>query len=257
MQAIILAGGRGTRLRPYTTVLPKPLVPVGDYPILEILIRQLAECGIKHVILTVGYHYELFQAFFKDGRKWGIQLEYSLEDKPLGTIGPLKLVKNLGDDFLIINGDTLTDLDYHELFQLHLREKNIMTIATSMRSVGIDYGVIRTEESRNIIGYTEKPEMQFLVAMGVNVLSKKILDVIPSGTRYDFPQLVLELIERKMPIRCYRHKGYWLDIGRPDDYRIAVEQFEKNRSKFLGNENNTDGYFVENSRENYAGEQSE
>ena len=159
-------------------------------------------------------------------------------------------MKLLEENFLIINGDTLTDLDYHELFQLHLREKNIMTIATSTRSVGIDYGVIRLEENRNIIAYTEKPEMQFLVAMGVNVLSKNVLDLIPSGTRYDFPQLVLELIKQKMPIRCYRHKGYWLDIGRPEDYRIAVEQFEKNRGKFLGEENNTDKFFVENCKGN-------
>jgi len=243
MQAVILAGGKGTRLSPYTMVLPKPLVPVGDYPILEILIRQLAQCGVKKVVLTVGYHYELFQAFCKDGKKWGIELEYSLEDKPLGTIGPIKLIEDLEDDFLIINGDTLTDLDYRELFHLHLREKNVMTIAASKRFVNIDYGVIKTSENSQIVCYDEKPKLQYLVAMGVNVLSKKVLELIPGGTRYDFPGLVMDLIGRKMPIRCYVHKGYWLDIGRPEDHAAAVQQFEENRRKFLGEENEASDFF--------------
>lgn len=234
MQAVILAGGKGTRLSPYTTVLPKPLVPVGDYPILEILIRQLARCGIRKIILTIGYHYELFQAFCGDGKKWGIDLQYSLEEKPLGTIGPVKLINNLEDDFLIINGDTLTDLDYRELYSLHTREKNVMTIATSTRFVNIDYGVIKTENNGHVVSYNEKPRLQYLVSMGVNVLSKHIMDIIPAGVKFDFPQLVLALLDRNMPVRCYVHKGYWLDIGRPEDHAQAVQQYEENRKKFLG-----------------------
>ena len=244
MQAIILAGGKGTRLSPYTTVLPKPLVPVGDYPILEILIRQLAKCGVEKIVLTIGYHYELFQAFCGNGKKWGIDLEYSLEDKPLGTIGPIRLVKNLDDNFLIINGDTLTDLDYRELYTLHMREKNIMTIATSTRFVSIDYGVIRTENNSHVVSYNEKPKLQYLVSMGVNVLSKEVLDIVPDGVRFDFPQLVLELLNKKKPVRCYVHKGYWLDIGRPEDHAVAVKQFEENKKKFLGEENEA-GDFLE------------
>ena len=243
MQAVVLAGGKGTRLRPYTTVLPKPLVPVGDYPILEILIRQLVKNGIKHVILTVGYHYELFQAFFQDGKKWGINLEYSLEEIPLGTIGPLKLIKNLDDNFLVINGDTLTDLDYRELFQLHVREQNVMTIAASTRSINIDYGVINIDDNRQVISYSEKPELQYEVATGVYVLSKQLLDLIPSEIQYNFPQLVHELLKRKLSIRCYIHKGYWLDIGRPEDHAAAVLQFQENNKKFLGEENSSRDYF--------------
>lgn len=236
MQAVILAGGKGTRLRPYTTILPKPLVPVGDYSILEILIRQLAACGIKKIILTVGYHYELFQAICGNGRKWGIDLQYSLEEKPLGTIGPVKLIENLEDDFLIINGDTLTDLDYRELYALHVREKNVMTIAASSRYVNIDYGVIKTENAGHIVSYNEKPRLQYLVSMGVNVLSKNVLDIIPEGVKFDFPQLVMSLVSKNEPVRCYVHKGYWLDIGRPEDHAAAVEQFEKNRKKFLNDD---------------------
>ena len=237
MQAIILAGGKGTRLSPYTTVLPKPLVPVGDYPILEILCRQLAKCGVRKVVLTIGYHYELFQAFCGSGKKWGIDLQYSLEDKPLGTVGPVKLIENLEDNFLIINGDTLTDLDYRELYSLHVRENNIMTIATSTRFVDIDYGVIKMENDGHIASYNEKPKLQYLVSMGVNVLSKKVLDIIPGSVRFDFPQLVLELLNRNMPVRSYVHKGYWLDIGRPEDHATAVKQFEENRKKFIREDN--------------------
>jgi NDP-sugar pyrophosphorylase family protein len=243
MQAIILAGGKGTRLSPYTTVLPKPLVPVGDYPILEILCRQLAKCGVRNVIITIGYHYELFQAFCGNGKKWGIELQYSLEDKPLGTVGPVKLIENLEDNFLIINGDTLTDLDYRELYSLHVRENNIMTIATSTRFVDIDYGVIKMENDGHIASYNEKPKLQYLVSMGVNVLSKKVLDIIPGGVRFDFPQLVLELLNRNMPVRSYVHKGYWLDIGRPEDHATAVKQFEENRKKFIGEDSDAGDVF--------------
>jgi NDP-sugar pyrophosphorylase family protein len=218
-------------------------VPVGDYPILEILIRQLAKCGVEKVTLTIGYHFELFQAFCGNGKKWGINLEYSLEDKPLGTIGPIKLIEKLDDNFLIINGDTLTDLDYRELFHLHMREINIMTLATSKRFVDIDYGVIRTEGNGHVISYNEKPKLQYLVSMGVNVLSKEVLDIVPDGVRFDFPQLVLELLKRDKPVRCYVHKGYWLDIGRPEDHAIAVRQFEENRKKFLGEENEAQDFF--------------
>jgi len=211
-------------------------MPVGDYPILEILIRQLARCGIDNIVLTIGYHYELFQAFFRDGKKWGVNLEYSLENKPLGTIGPLKLIKNLDENFLVINGDTLTDLDYKSLYDLHIRKKNFMTITAKRRSVHIDYGVIKHERT-NIINYDEKPALKYIVAMGVNVLSKKVLNIIPDGKRYDFPDLVQELIKQKTAIRCYVHDGYWLDIGRPDDYKIAVKEFQKDQKKFLGENN--------------------
>lgn len=234
MQAIILAGGKGTRLQPYTTVLPKPLMPIGDYPILEIVIRQLQRAGFKKIILTVGYHYELFQAFFQDGKKWGIHLEYSLEERPLGTVGPLTLLRNLEDNFLVMNGDTLTDLDYKALYRLHVRGDNVMTLATKSRSVNIDYGVIKDDKRGNLHAYEEKPQLDYTVAMGVTIMSKKVLDLIPKGKRYDLPDLVNEMIQRGIPIHCYHFNGFWLDIGRPDDYQLAVEHFRENRKKFLG-----------------------
>jgi NDP-sugar pyrophosphorylase family protein len=237
MQAVILAGGKGTRLQPYTTVLPKPLMPVGDYPILEIVIRQLKRYGFKQIILSVGYHYELFKAYFRDGKKWGVQIKYSLEDKPLGTAGPLRLIKDLNDNFLVMNGDTLTDLDYRELYSTHVNEKNIMTVATKCRSVKIDFGVIRYGSDAKLISYTEKPELEYTVGIGVNILSKGVLDFIPEGERFDMPDLVHTMIQREIPIRCYPFKGYWLDIGRHEDYRNATDQFRENEIRFLGEDN--------------------
>jgi NDP-sugar pyrophosphorylase family protein len=223
-------------LQPYTTVLPKPLMPVGDYPILEIVIRQLRRFGFRRIILTVGYHYELFQAFFQDGRRWGIQIDYSLEDRPLGTAGPIRSIKNLDENFLVMNGDTLTDLNYRDLYNRHIQEDNIMTLATKNRSVKIDYGVIRDDKNKMLNSYIEKPRINYLVSIGVAVMSKKTLGLIPEGKHYDLPDLVNAMIRRRMPIRCYHFKGFWLDIGRPEDYRLAVEQFRGNKKRFLGND---------------------
>jgi len=234
LQAIILAGGEGTRLRPYTTVLPKPLMPVGNYPILEIVIRQLKRHGFRHIVLSIGYHYEIFRAFFQDGKKWGVQIEYSIEEQPLGTAGPLRLVKNLEDNFLVMNGDTLTDLNYSELYNTHLREGSNMTIATKNRAVKIDYGVIRCDQNMELLSYTEKPELEYTVGMGVTIFSKRLLELIPVGERYDMPNLVNEMIRRGIPIRCFPFDGYWLDIGRYDDYKIAIEEFSENKKRFLG-----------------------
>lgn len=233
MQAVILAGGKGTRLKPYTTVLPKPLMPVGDYPILEIVVRQLARRGFDRIILAVGYHYELFQAFFQDGARWGVTIEYSLEEHPLGTIGPLGLIRSLDDNFLIMNGDTLTDLDYRELYDRHVREKHTMTITTQTRKVKVDYGVITCDDG-TLSHYAEKPELSYKVAIGVQVFSRKIMEYIPAKQHFDFPDLVHEMLRRGIPIHCQPYDGYALDIGRPDDYQLAVEYFCKNGKQFLG-----------------------
>jgi NDP-sugar pyrophosphorylase family protein len=234
MQAVILAGGKGTRLQPYTTVLPKPLMPVGDYPILEIVIRQLKRYGFTRIVLTVGYHYELFRAFFGDGKRWGIDIEYSFEEEPLGTAGPLRLIKDLDENFIVMNGDTLTNIDYKNLFDYHSRHGGAMTIATKKRKVNIDYGVLDYGQDKALVSYTEKPQIDYAVSMGVNVLTRRSLKIIPKGNRYDMPDLVHELIRRNLSVMCYVFDGYWLDIGRPDDYKIAIEHFVKNERKFLG-----------------------
>ena len=232
-RAVILAGGKGTRLRPYTWVLPKPLMPVGELPILEIIIKQLVQHGFDHITLAVNHQAELIKAFFGDGTKWNIIIDYSLEDKPLSTMGPLKLINDLPEDFLIMNGDVLTNLNFGELYYLHVQNKNIFTISSYKREHVIDYGVLETDENNLLCGFREKPKASFEVSMGIYIANKKILDIIPSGVLYGFDHLMLDLISQNNPATVKNHEGYWLDIGRPDDYHIAIEKFEEERSLFL------------------------
>jgi NDP-sugar pyrophosphorylase family protein len=232
-RAIILAGGKGTRLYPYTWVLPKPLMPIGEMPILEVIIKQLVDNGFDHITLAVNHMAEIIKAFFGDGTKWGIKIDYSLEDKPLSTMAPLKLIKDLPDNFLIMNGDVLTDLDFSNLYNYHTHKKNIFTISSYLRSQLNDYGVLEVGEDRRLFGFREKPTTHFEVSMGVYMASKEIFDVIPANTFYGFDHLMLDLIKRNSPASVKVHKGYWLDIGRPDDYHIALEKFEKERTVFL------------------------
>lgn len=232
-RAIILAGGKGTRLYPYTWVLPKPLMPVGEMPILEVIIKQLSRSGFDHITLAVNHMAEIIKAFFGDGSKWGIKVDYSLEDKPLSTMAPLKLIHDLPDDFIVMNGDVLTDLDYAALYDLHIRKNSIFTISSYKRSQLNDYGVLEVDESRRLSGFNEKPTSYFEVSMGVYVVNKSIIDVIPENTFYGFDHLMIDLIKKGNPASVEPHDGYWLDIGRADDYLVAVEKFEKERDIFL------------------------
>jgi NDP-mannose synthase len=231
-RAVILAGGKGTRLRPYTVVLPKPLMPIGDYPILEVVIRQLVQHGFEHITLAVNHQAELIEAFFGNGSKWGIKIDYSLEDQPLSTMGPLKLIKDLPENFLVMNGDLLTDLDFTFFYNLHLARKNIFTISSFLRTHKIDYGVLEIE-NEYLIGFQEKPEYTKFVSMGIYMVSKGVLDFIPTGKAYGFDHLMLDLIKAKKPAAIHLHNSYWLDIGRPDDYAIAIDEFENNKVNFL------------------------
>lgn len=231
-RAIILAGGMGKRLRPYTVVLPKPLMPIGEYPILEVIIRQLAYYEFEHITIAVNHQAEVIQAFFGNGSKWGIKIDYSLEDKPLSTIGPLKLIKDLPDDFLIMNGDVLTDLNYNDLFDYHIKSKNIFTISSYQRRNQIDYGVLDVDGSI-LRGFSEKPISVYNVSMGIYVASKRILEYVPEGKAYGFDNLMVDLLEAKKNINVKLYNGYWLDIGRPDDYIQAIDEFDKLKSRFL------------------------
>ena len=233
MRAVILAGGKGMRLRPYTVVLPKPLMPIGEYPILEVVVRQLAHYGFNHITLAVNHQAEIIQAFFGNGDKWGIKIDYSLEDKPLSTMGPLKLIKGLPDDFLVMNGDILTDLNFKELFDSHVESKNIFTISSHLREQVIDYGVLETDTVGNLCGFREKPKSSYEVSMGVYMVSRKVLEFITEGIPYGFDNLMLDLIKLKKPASVNRFSGYWLDIGRPEDYAQAVEEFEELKDRFL------------------------
>jgi NDP-sugar pyrophosphorylase family protein len=236
MQAVVLAGGQGTRLAPYTTVLPKPLMPIGDFPILEVVIRQLKRWGFDSIVLTISCHFELFQALFQDGKKWGTRIEYSLEPERRGTAGPLKLVRDLEDDFLVINGDILCDLDYGEFLRSHVREGCLMSVAAKSRALKVDYGVLEMSDKGLLSAFTEKPELQYWVGTGVAAMSKAVVGYIPESQPFDMPDLIHELLRRGLPIRCCPINGYWLDIGRPDDYRTAVEQFPSMKDSLLGDE---------------------
>jgi len=231
-QAIILAGGKGTRLRPYTVSLPKPLMPVGDYPILEIMILQLARSGFSRIILAVNHQAELIKAYFGNGSRFGIEILYSLEKKPLGTVGPLGFIKDLDKNFLVMNGDILTDLNFEQLFELHESKKNLLTVSTYRRSTKIDYGVLDLSSDDNVIGFREKPVLEFNVSMGVYVMNKKILNHIPKK-KFGFDDLILCLLARNEKVAVNIYDGYWMDIGRPDDFFSANEDFESMRGKFL------------------------
>ncbi len=235
MQALILAGGKGTRLRPYTTVLPKPLMPIGDIPILEIILRQLKFSGVDSVILAVGYMHHLFESFFQNGERYGLSISYSFEDKPLGTAGPIALAMDrLEEDFLVMNGDLLTTLDYSALFQKHIDTKSAGTISLHRRTVNIDYGVVDYDENNCLLGYKEKPSYNYDVSMGINVLNKQaISDIVRPGEYLDIPNLMTQLTESGKRVGCYQQECEWLDIGRIDDYQQATDIFESNRSLFL------------------------
>lgn len=233
MQAIILAGGKGRRLMPYTTVLPKPLMPIGDYPILEVILRQLKHCGFSRVTISTGYLHELIHAYLDSNKSLGLEIAYVHEDSPLGTIGPLRLIDNPDDTFLVMNGDILTDINYRDLIASHRKNKAIATVATYQRDVNIDFGVLEKDAQRKITAFKEKPTFHFDVSMGVYVFSKKILDFVPEGKPFGFDQLMYALTEKKEAVYSYPHTGYWLDIGRPDDYARSIEEFDKYKDRFL------------------------
>jgi NDP-sugar pyrophosphorylase family protein len=234
MKAIVLAGGRGTRLAPYTKVLPKPLMPIGDMPILEIILHQMKRAGIDDVILTVGHLASLLQAFFQDGQNLGLKISYSFEDKPLGTAGPLSMVEGLDDAFLVCNGDVLTTLNLLDLIEYHKRSGAAATIATHKRSVHVDLGVIQFNGNQEIVGYIEKPTYTYQVSMGIYIFEPRVLEYIERNQYLDFPDLVLRLLAGGDRVVGYPFEGYWQDLGRADDYERAVDEFPELRNQILG-----------------------
>lgn len=233
MRAVILAGGRGTRLRPYTTVFPKPLMPIDDTPILEVVIRQLKHAGITDIVMAVGHLAELLEAYFGDGSRWGVHIAYSREEQPLGTAGPLALIPGLDETFLVMNGDVLTTLDYRALIAEHHSRGGIATIATYARNVKIDLGVIETDGAGRLTDYIEKPTYHYRVSMGIYIFEPAVHAYIEYGQRLDFPDLIHRLLRAGRPVQSYLFDGYWLDIGRPDDYEQAIEEFARLREQFL------------------------
>lgn len=223
MRAVILAGGRGTRLQPYTAVLPKPLMPVGDMPILELLVRRLREAGIDQVTLAVGHLASLIMTYFGDGDRFGMQISYSQEFEPLGTAAPLRLIEGLDETFLVMNGDLLTDLDPRDLLTTHRRSDAAITVGTFTREHRIDFGVIETDGAGAITGYVEKPVHRYLISMGVYAMEPRVLNHLPGSGHFDLPDLVRALLAASEPVIHHQHHGYWLDIGNPDDYALAQQ----------------------------------
>lgn len=230
---VILAGGKGTRLRPYTTVLPKPLMPIGDMPILEIVVRQLASAGLTDITLSVGYLASLLEAYFGDGGRWGVRMTYSREDEPLGTAAPLRLLDTPARTFVVMNGDVLTNLDYAHLVRKHGESGAVVTVGLARKRVCIDLGVIDSDGRGLVTGYTEKPTFAYDVSMGIYVMEKEALGYVPAKGPFDLPDLIKALIADARPVATYPFDGWWLDIGRADDYAEAAEVFESRRDAFL------------------------
>jgi NDP-sugar pyrophosphorylase family protein len=233
IRAIVLAGGRGTRLAPYTTVLPKPLMPVGDMPILEILVRQLRRAGVRRITLAVGHLAALLEAYFGDGARFGVSLDYSYEHEPAGTAGPLALVEGLDRTFLVMNGDLLTTIDFDDLLRVHRERGAAVTVGLFEKQVSIDLGVVDTDAGGRVTNYTEKPTLTYDVSVGIYAMEPSVLEHIGRGERLDLPDLVLRLIRAGADVQAYRFSGTWFDIGRPDDYVAASEHFEQRRGEFL------------------------
>jgi NDP-sugar pyrophosphorylase family protein len=232
MRAVILAGGLGTRLRPYTTVIPKPLVPIGDRPIVEVIIRQLTRSGFTRIDMCVSHLGELIQAYFADAARLpgGVELDYHFEDTLLGTAGALGQIADLDQTFLVINGDILTDLDFAALMRFHAAEGAALTLASHRRGVRVDLGVIESD-GRAVTGYVEKPMLHYEASMGVYVYDRSALQHIPAG-RFDFPDLVTALIQAGERVVAYPFDGKWFDIGTRADHEAAVSEFEAHPELF-------------------------
>lgn len=234
MRAVIMAGGEGRRLRPFTVVIPKPLAPLGERSILEIVLHQLKRYGLDHVTLAVGYHAELIMAVIGDGSKFGLTIDYSFEDTPLGTIGPLAQIKGLNETFLVMNGDILTDLPYDEFVTFHKKKGGVASIAAHKESEEISLGVLECDKDGRLVGFHEKPRFEYTVSMGIYLFEPQVLEFIQPGVRMGLDGLVGRLLEARLPVYTYPFDGHWIDIGRFEDFGVAMELFEKHKERFLG-----------------------
>ncbi len=228
MRAIILAGGKGVRLRPYTTLIPKPLVPLGGrYSILEVILMQLSRSGFTHITIAVNHLAQLIQAYFGDGSRFKLKIDYSLEEAELSTIGPLTLIKDLPENFLVMNGDILCDLDYRSFVNSHISDGSRISVSAFRREVTIDFGVLKYDESSQLTGFVEKPVYAFDVSMGIYCLNRITVEEVPVGSKYGFDNLMLDCLARSHRVDIRPFKGYWLDIGRPEDYEYADQHFDE------------------------------
>ena len=235
LQAVVLAGGKGTRLLPYTAVLPKPLMPLGDKPVLEWLLLHLRDHGIFRVALAVNHLRHLIQSFFGDGRTLGMQISYLIEDQPLGTSGPLAAALDHAEsDLLAINGDLVTELDLSAFLRDHRGRKCDLSVATALRSNQLDYGVLEVGDDGRLLSWEEKPVSTHLASLGLYALRRDaVRDLLPKGQRQDMPQLVLRMIEAGRLVSTWSSDALWLDIGRPDDYAKAQDLAQSGATAFF------------------------
>jgi NDP-sugar pyrophosphorylase family protein len=233
-RVVILAGGKGKRLAPYTFVIPKPIVPIGTTPILEIVLRQLARDGFRQVTIALGHMSEIIRALAGDGSRFGVEISYSQETQPLGTIGPLTLIDDLTDDFIVMNADLLTDLDFGALWRHHQAHRAIATIATFVKATKLELGVLQTDDNERVVGFEEKPTLHHKVSMGIYVFNKRALQFVPRGEPFGFDALILRLLATGEVVRAYPFAGRWLDIGVPADYDKAQDEFESRPETYLG-----------------------
>ena len=225
MKAVIQAGGKGTRLQPYTFLLPKPLMPVVDLPVIEILLKWLRRSGISKTYITIGYLGNLIRSLCGDGSQWGMEITYSQEPEPLGTIGPLRLLKNqLTETFLTLNGDLITDLNVREIKAYHQQHKGLITVGVTEKTITADLGVLESQNGR-MTGFREKPTIKFQASTGIYCMEPQILDLIPDGVPFGFDDLMYAMLDRELPVYLYRHEGLWLDIGREEDFKLAQDGF--------------------------------
>lgn len=226
MQTIILAGGRGTRLDPYTRILPKPLIPIGDKPIADILVQQLKSSGVDEIIMCLGYLADFIKLYFQDGSHFGLDIRYSIETAPLGTAGPLKIVADLEDDFLVVNGDELTTLDFGALYGHHIAMQADMTVAVHKKAVHSAFGVLEIKDGQ-VTAYSEKPTINYWASMGIYVINKRVISLIPENERFDMPDLVKALLSNHAQVVSYESEDLWFDIGTPADLEKAKEVFRE------------------------------
>jgi NDP-sugar pyrophosphorylase family protein len=233
MRAVLLAGGKGTRLQPFTAAFPKPLVPLDDTPVIEVLVRQLQQFGITDLTVVTGHLAELIRAFLGDGERYGLKINYFRETTPLDTAGCLGLLPRSPEPFLVMNGDLLTTLDFNALHTFHRAHGGLATIATYERQVKIDLGVLEIDDDGRLTDYIEKPTHKFLVSMGIYCFDPSVCDFVQPGERVSMPELILRLRNAGHEVQTFRDDCYWLDIGRPDDYAAACDEFRRDRSRFF------------------------
>ncbi len=234
MKAVVLAGGKGSRLRPYTALIPKPLMPIGDHTIVEILLRQLARAGVSDVTMCIGHQAALIEAVVGDGSRYGLGVSYQREETPLGTVGPLRaMAAALPERFLVMNGDILCDLDFTALHRAGEASGAPLTVAVCERTSKIDLGVLDLDPGGRVVSFREKPTYTFWVSMGIYAMSRSVLRFIPEGRPFGFDNLMHALLDAGEQVATFPFRGHWLDIGRNDDFAEAQDEFEKNRERYL------------------------